>query len=150
MLLIPNSGGSGFIIQIVILQILLFVVMVLEVFVLLLGKSERIQEIGLHFLSFYYCNASFVMFFCASALISYIGMEPGDWVSLVGEIMSLGNLLLSIFLCVFYKMIAHTYSTVNSNCLCPRYDTEAIIQSILVKITSTIILTISGVKILYP
>ena len=133
-----------------IIQISLFVVLAVEITILFFCRSQRILQKSLHLLTFFFCCTSFSLFFSASAAIRYFGMNSGEWTGLVGKIGSLGNLCLGVFLCFLYKAVAHSYSAMAPNCLCPRYDTASTIQDVVRKILSCLIVIFLKIKILWP
>lgn len=97
------------------MQIGFSLVIVLLVILLVFCKLERIQGIALYFLNCFYCVSTFVLFLCASALVSFHWMESEGWASTLGKIISLGNIFLGISLCGLYKLIAQSYSSVSPN-----------------------------------
>lgn len=146
----PNGAGDNYFYEKFTAQALLFLIFVIEIMILFSRKLEKMRKVSLSFLTFFYCCAGVILFFSASTLVGFAAMKPRNWIELVGMVLSIGNIFLGLFLSTLYKAIAHTYSTAAPNFLLSVFDKRAIFGSVLSKVISSFVVTLSGIKILWP
>lgn len=115
MLMAGSSSDENMVFHTAAAQIVLFMVLIAVITLLLLIRSQRIQEISLYFLTYFYCAATFILFMCTSAVVTFYGMDSQEFIPILGKFLSVANILLGIILCGFYKLIAQSYSSANSN-----------------------------------